>query len=181
MLEYEEHTTDNDQHTVRFVDYRCENPACEDCQREGNLAYAIIVNSVTFDQNRWLATGLCNDNEKEKIIESWEDQRYADYYARLSAIFGIEWGVYEKDLHMALDLSRDRLLPFLGEQKFNTVITGLNPKYVQVFQVPETEAARQAVDRIKTLLAFPQLYKPKKGKGKKADPKKPYNQEQDTN
>lgn len=178
MLEYEEHTSENDQHTVRLVKYNCGDPTCKGCAEDEYETEAILFNSVRFDQHRWLATGLVDERDKEAFLESFEQDVTQDFYARLACVFGLSWDVFEKDLHLAMDLCKDRLTPVIGEEKFTHALRNLDSKYLKFFSVPETEPAKRAVDRVKTLLAFPQIYKPKKKK-KKADGKQPDKKQSD--
>lgn len=168
MLEFEEHKSENDMHTFRLIEHDCGDPTCDACSKGDEEPVKVcLFNSVKYNQHRWICAGAVDEKLEEAFLETFKHEQYADMYAKLAAIFGVSWDVFEKDIHMGIELSKDRLKEVTQSNKFMDALSKVEAKYVTLFAVPETAKSKNALDRVKTLLAFPQLYKPKKKSKKK--------------
>ena len=167
-MEYTTHEIDPN-NRFRVVPHDCGRETCNSC-KEG--MYVWLFNSDHYDPHRWVITGLLDSEFTSPFDEILENEahreRFLAAYGRLSAIFGSQWDTIERDWHFFFDRCTEFMNTFGSQFGVMEQIEKIDAKYIKFFRCPEEEKASLSVDRVKTLLAFPELYKPnKKKKGKK--------------
>lgn len=164
-MDYEEMVSDNGQHTFRKLDHDCGRESCDTCK---NGAVAWLFNSVRYDQHRWMMAGLTPEMDNP-FEEAFQQDELVDMYARLAAIFGIEWEEIsqENTWHEMFERYVMLMQEVSSNDAMMNAIRRIQPRHIHFFRVPPTETPKVAMDRLKTLFAFPQLYNPKRKAKKK--------------